>query len=91
MADEKNNEQQIPVKRMLPCGHEDSWEHEFVTGMLDLVAAGLAVRKDPTDACMEYTRAVLAHFYMQIPTMEEAEKIMLAHQMEAAASSKGGH
>lgn len=70
-----------PAVPLLPCGHKASWEHEFVQGMLDITGACLATRQDPLELCMEYVREVFAYFYLQIPTYEEMNKIILSHKM----------
>jgi hypothetical protein len=79
MNEEKKDEVKITVP-VLPCGHEASFEHEFVNGFLDALnqcmAAGIAIE----EPLMEYVRYVMSYFYMQIPSYEEMVRIALANK-----------
>jgi len=70
--------QAVPV---LACGHEASFEHEFVQGILELANLVSATGKPAIDPCMDYVREVFAYFYIQIPTLDEMNQIALSHKL----------
>ena len=81
MSDEKTNlvtKQAVPV---LPCGHEASFEHELVDGLLALANDCSALGIMPIDPLMDYVRQVFAYFYLQVPTFEEMQQIALSHKL----------
>ena len=72
-------EVKIPAP-MLPCGHEASFEHEFVNGMLDAINQCMAAGVSLEEPLMEYVRYVLTYFYMQIPSYDDMVRIALANK-----------
>jgi len=64
---------------VLPCGHEDSFEHRFANGLITIVSAGMEAKVDPTEAMMSYIRQVFEAFCIQIPDM--AQIIAVANSM----------
>ena len=64
----------------LACGHEASFEHEFVNGFLDAVNQCMAAGISVEEPLMEYVRYVLTYFYMQIPSYDDMVRIALANK-----------
>ena len=87
MSEEEKKEASKTVP-ILPCGHEDSFEHRFVEGMLEVAEIATMVGGNATESCMLYLRKVFEAFYIQIPTNEEMRTISLAHSLSQENKNK---
>jgi len=65
---------------MLSCGHEASFEHEFVNGFLDVVNQCMKAGVSLEEPLMEYVRYVMSYFYIQLPSYQEMLSIALANK-----------
>ncbi len=80
-----SEEKTITVKTavpVLPCGHEASFEHEFVEGFGQVVNHCLQTGTPLIELGMQYVQEVFAYFYMQVPTFDEMQKIQLSHRFD---------
>jgi uncharacterized protein YutE (UPF0331/DUF86 family) len=68
----------VPI---LPCGHEDSFEHRLVEGMLTLSEIAYATGNSAVEPCIDFLQRVCSEFYIQLPTHDEMIKIMLSKKM----------
>lgn len=78
---EENKPAVKPAVPVLACGHEDSFEHSFVEGLADVINMCMQTGTPIIEPCMEYTRQVLTYFYIQIPTYDEVQQIILSHKL----------
>ena len=67
----------------LPCGHEASFEHEFVEGMLTIANLVSAQGKEAIEPCMDYVRKLFEYYYLPLPSYDEMVKIRLSHHLDS--------
>jgi len=83
MTEEEKKDLVAEVKRKAPrlaCGHEASFEHEFVSGFVDVLNQCMSAGISIEEPLMEYVRHVLTYFYMQIPSYDDMVRIALANK-----------
>lgn len=77
MEEEKPDQPAKEAHAMLPCGHEDCFEHRFIQGMLQIVQLCIQSGQDPTTTMMAYITHVFTEFCIPIPTMEQVRALSI--------------
>lgn len=73
---------------MLNCGHEASFEHALVEGVLLMLMVARQRGSDGIEPAMEFVRRVCERYCVRLPSWEEVQAINMATMTE---QDKGVH